>query len=102
MERSLRRAGLYDNTVIVFTSDNGGQVLSGGNNYPLRGNKVTLWEGGTRAASFVHSPLLERPGRVSRAIIHVTDWYPTRAAAGRSAVRGRPGRSRPVGGHLTR
>ena len=77
VEQSLRRAGLYDNTVIIFTSDNGGQVMAGGNNYPLRGNKVTLWEGGTRAASFVHSPLLGRPGRVSRAVIHVTDWFPT-------------------------
>ena len=50
----------------LFTFQNGGQPISGGNNYPLRGIKSTIWEGGTRAASFVHAPyILQRHGEIS-------------------------------------
>ena len=52
--------------------------MSGGNNYPLRGNKATIWEGGTRSAAFVHAPyILGRSNEVSKNLIHVTDWLPT-------------------------
>ncbi|CAK9304792.1 unnamed protein product [Gordionus sp. m RMFG-2023] len=75
---ALKRRGLYNDTLIVFTSDNGGQVLHGGNNYPLRGNKGTIWEGGIRAPGFIHAKFLNlRRGYVSMRLFHAVDWYPT-------------------------
>ena len=83
---ALKDADLYNNSVIIFVSDNGGNIHNrhtggrsgcGASNYPLRGDKSTLWEGGTRTPAFVHSPLLERSGYVSHELIHITDWLPT-------------------------
>uniref|UniRef100_A0A672J0A3 Sulfatase N-terminal domain-containing protein n=1 Tax=Salarias fasciatus TaxID=181472 RepID=A0A672J0A3_SALFA len=74
---ALRKYGYYQNSVIIFTTDNGGQPVSGGSNWPLRGRKGTYWEGGVRGLGFIHSPLLRRKRRVSKALVHITDWYPT-------------------------
>ena len=84
---ALKATGQDKNTLIIFTTDNGGQTLNGGNNFPLRGNKATLWEGGTRGAAFIHGSMLAARGEVSSALVHVTDWLPTLISAGG----GRPG-----------
>ncbi|XP_026881895.2 arylsulfatase I [Electrophorus electricus] len=74
---ALRRYGYYRNSVIIYSTDNGAQPFMGGSNWPLRGCKGTYWEGGIRGVAFVHSPLLRHKRRVSRALLHITDWYPT-------------------------
>lgn len=79
--KALEETDMMDNTVIVFSADNGGQTIRGGNNYPLRGNKATLWEGGTRAASFFKHPNMKEQGWISSKLMHVTDWVPTLLSA---------------------
>ena len=49
--------GMLANTVIGYSSDNGGP-LDHANNAPFRGGKHTFWEGGLRAEAFIWSPLL--------------------------------------------
>ncbi|XP_067932396.1 arylsulfatase B-like [Watersipora subatra] len=77
---ALKEAGMWDNTIFIFSSDNGGnsQALGGvGCNYPLRGNKGTLFEGGIRVAGFVSGPLVEKQEERNKEWIHISDWYPT-------------------------
>ncbi|XP_033646954.1 arylsulfatase B-like [Asterias rubens] len=77
--RTLEEKGIRDNTVIIFSTDNGGKVGKGANNWPLRGEKATLWEGGIHGIGFVNSPLLH-PSVLRTSnyeMIHVSDWFPT-------------------------
>ena len=79
---TLKRKNMWSNTLFIAYGDNGGDITTGASNWPYRGTKTTPWEGGTRAASFVHSPNpavvpIERRGTESYALAHVTDWYPT-------------------------
>ena len=60
-----------------MSADNGGCEPSGSSNFPLKGGKRSLWEGGIRGAGFLSGPLLKNPGTVNKQLIHVTDWFPT-------------------------
>ena len=77
---ALKASNDYDNTIIIFTTDNGGSVSHSASNFPLRGTKGTIWEGGTRGVTFLHSPLLPRNGIVNNGLLHITDWAPTIAS----------------------
>ena len=70
---------LGKNTVIVFTSDNGGSVWEGGLNTPFRGGKFTPFEGGIRVPGFVldFSSSYVSHGKVMKHMIHISDWLPT-------------------------
>lgn len=78
---ALDSKNMLQNSIIVFVSDNGaptiGSFMNWGSNYPLRGIKDTLFEGGVRDAAFIWSPLIVQNGRVSYDLIHVSDWLPT-------------------------
>ncbi len=80
---ALERLGLADKTIIVFTSDNGGNMYNETDgttptsNTPLRGGKATMFEGGTRVPCVVAWPSVTRPGSRSDAMIQSEDYYPT-------------------------
>lgn len=73
----LKNKGMYDNTLIVYSADNGGVNL--GNNYPLRGEKHSNWEGGMKVASFVSGGLIPQKlrGTSNGVNMHLVDWYAT-------------------------
>lgn len=77
---TLRELGLDKNTIVIFTSDNGG-VASGDNystsNLPLRGGKGYQWEGGIREPFFIKVPWYNSNGASSDYPVIGTDFYPT-------------------------
>ncbi len=86
----LEARGLAENTIVIFTSDNGSlgdnpppwgsSEPLGGSNDPLRGTKGTTWEGGQRVPGIVRWPDRIPAGRTCDAVVTAMDLYPTLAA----------------------
>jgi len=82
---ALKETGHSENTLVVFSSDNGPQIvhdkpaINGGSAGELRGHKTTTYEGGIRVPAFVWWPGCLKPGKLE-APVFVVDWLPTFAA----------------------
>jgi arylsulfatase A-like enzyme len=74
---ALKKNGLDKNTLVVFTSDNGGQVNVGASNGSLTGEKQEMWEGGIRVATCVAWPGKIKAGSSSEYTGMTMDFYPT-------------------------
>ncbi len=72
---ALRRHGLERDTLVVFTSDNGGERFS--DNWPLVGGKMDLTEGGIRVPWIAHWPATIAPGGISAQLCMTMDWSAT-------------------------
>lgn len=92
---ALDARGMLKNTVIVFSTDNGGPIEDpgmnegdaiGASNWPLRGGKHTLWEGGTRGTAFVWATDLTA-GQY-HGLAHSVDWLPTFAKLAGASTNG--------------
>jgi arylsulfatase A-like enzyme len=75
---AIDEAGMRQNTLFIFSSDNGGpnpgQITDNG---PLRAGKGTLYEGGTRVVAFATWDGVIAAGSTVKAPLHMVDWYPT-------------------------
>lgn len=77
---ALRDVGLEDDTLFIFTSDNGGERFS--YNWPLSGEKFDLHEGGIRVPAIVRWPNVVPAGQVTDQVATTMDWTATLLAAG--------------------
>jgi arylsulfatase A-like enzyme len=80
--QALARAGLERNTLVVFTSDNGGERFS--YHWPLTGQKNSLWEGGIRVPAIVRGPGLVSTKNIIADPIITMDWTATILAAAKA------------------
>jgi len=80
----LDELGIADNTVVVYTTDNGAEVMSwpDGGSTPFKGEKATNWEGGFRVPMAIRWPGVIEAGTVRNEIFSHDDLLPTFAAAG--------------------
>ena len=74
---ALKETGLSDNTLVIFTSDNGGQLSVGASNGPLRAGKGDMYEGGIRVPACAAWPGRIEPGSKSDRVALTMDLFPT-------------------------
>jgi arylsulfatase len=81
--QKLKDAGLEDNTIVVFSTDNGAEVISwpDGGMTPFAGEKGTVLEGGFRVPCIVRWPGHVPAGKVENGMMSGLDWFPTFLAA---------------------
>ena len=77
--KKLEDMGQLDNTIVVFTTDNGAEVITypDGGVTPFKGGKLTTWEGGMRAPCVIRWPGHIKPNTVINGIFASLDWVPT-------------------------
>ena len=85
--KKLEDMGEMDNTIIVFTTDNGAEVITypDGGVTPFKGGKLTTWEGGMRAPCVVRWPGHIKAGTVLNQMFASLDWLPTLVEIGGGA-----------------
>jgi len=85
--RHLEDIGEADNTIVVFSTDNGAEVFTwpDGGMTPFKGTKGTAYEGGFRAPCIVRWPGRIKPGTVQNGLFSSLDWFPTFLAAAGNA-----------------
>ncbi|MFN7139107.1 MAG: sulfatase-like hydrolase/transferase [Limisphaerales bacterium] len=87
---TLRKQKLEKNTLVIFTSDNGGDPRYGGSNEPFRGRKAQLFEGGIRVPCVMQWPAKIKPGTVTSQPVTALDFFPTFCEITGSSTEGRP------------
>jgi len=77
--KKLEDLGQLDNTIVMFTTDNGAETITypDGGTTPFKGGKLSTWEGGMRAPLVVRWPGVIRPGTVKNEMFAALDWVPT-------------------------
>jgi arylsulfatase A-like enzyme len=89
--KALNETGQRENTIVLFSSDNGPWVNNAGGGYPdnfplndynqpdnKRGKKLDVWEGGVHVAGFIHWPEKIESKEIKE-YVHIIDWFPTLA-----------------------
>jgi arylsulfatase A-like enzyme len=77
--KKLEDMGQLDNTIVVFTTDNGAETITfpDGGTTPFKGGKLSTWEGGMRAPCVIRWPGVIKPGTIFNDIFASLDWLPT-------------------------